>query len=354
SRFEKKFAEYMGVKHAVTTVNGSVSLRLALLASGVSAGDEVIVPPVTFIATASVVVEINCIPVFVDIDPDTLNIDPDKIEEAITPRTRAIIPVHFAGLACDMDRIMNIAREHSLIVIEDACHAHGAEYKGKKLGSIGHAGCFSFQSSKNMASGEGGIVITNDDSIFELADSLHNVGRKAGGAWYEHYSLGCNYRMTQFQAAILEVQLSRLESEVYRRNENGLYLDELLKNVDGITPMKRGKEITKHSYHLYPFRYDRSKFRNKSKAEFAAMLAAEGVPCFMGYPLPLHKQDVFQDKRFFSYLIPENVSYRNVNSPESERICYEEGMWILQQAMLGEKEDMEDIVKAILKIRDNL
>lgn len=354
ARFEKAFAGYLGVKHAVTTVNGSVALRLSLMAAGVKAGDEIIVPPMSFIATASVVVEVNCVPIFVDIDPDTFNIDPRKIEEAITPRTRAIIPVHFGGNACAMDEIMEIAARHHLYVIEDACHAHGAEYKNIKLGSIGHVGCFSFQSSKNMCSGEGGIVVTNDDKLSETIWSLHNVGRRTGGAWYEHFNLGCNYRMTQFQAALLLIQLERLEEELVKRDENGLFLAELLKEIEGITPLMRAPEATRHSYHLFPFKYERSKFAGLSKKEFAAILAAEGVPCFMGYPEPIYRQPVFQEKNFFSYVIPESVSYTDVSCPECEKACHETGMWISQNAFLGDKKDMEKIAAAIHKIKDNL
>src|SRR5688572_21661902 len=180
-KFEKEFASYCGSKYAVTCVNGSVALRLALIASGVKPGDEVIVPPYTFIATATIVIEANCVPVFVDIQPDTYNLDPSKIEAAITHRTKAIIPVHFAGQACDMDAIMEIARKRNLVVIEDAAHAHGGEYKGQKLGSIGRAGCFSFQSSKNLNAGEGGLVVTNDEKLFHMMNSLRNVGRVKDG-----------------------------------------------------------------------------------------------------------------------------------------------------------------------------
>lgn len=352
--FEKAFAAYVGVKYAVATVNGSIALRLSLMASGIKAGDEVIVPPMSFIATASVVIELNCIPVFVDIDPATYNIDPAAIEKAITPRTKAIIPVHFGGNACRMDEIMDIARRYNLIVIEDACHAHGAEYKNRKLGSIGHTGCFSFQSSKNMCSGEGGIAVTNDDHLFETIWSLHNVGRKTGGAWYEHYNLGCNYRMTQFQGAILNVQLERLEEEVTRRNENGVFLTELLDKIEGITPLSRTPGTTRHSYHLFPFKFDSSKFNGISRKEFADLLNAEGVPCFMGYPEPIYRQPAFIEKRFFSYAIPETVSFSGVACPECEKACYNEGMWILQQVLLGDLNDMKMIAEAIIKIQANI
>ena len=349
--FEDEFAAFCGAKYALTCVNGSVALRLALIATGVRPGDEVIIPPYTFIATSTIVLEANCVPVFVDIDPDTYNLDPSKIEAAITKRTRAIIPVHFAGQACDMDKITAIAKRHNLKVIEDACHGHGAEYKGEKLGSIGDAGCFSFQSSKNLTCGEGGMVITNDEKLYEMMNSLRNVGRVKGGQWYEHHYLGCNYRMTQLQVTILSTQIKRLADQTIRRHENGTYLNSLVSKIDGIKPLVRGVGETLHSYHIYIFKYNKSKFNNLPKSEFAKMLAAEGVPCFMGYPQPLYKQPLFQKKNFMCYAIPEEVDYAKVCCPVTEKACYEEAVWILQHAMLGPKEDMEKFAEAILKIQ---
>ena len=349
--FELEFAAYCGVKYALTCVNGSVALRLALIASGVKPGDEVIIPPYTFIATSTIVLEANCIPVFVDIDPGTYNLDPGKIEEAITGRTRAIIPVHFAGQSCEMNRIMEIAEKYGLRVIEDACHGHGAEYRGRKLGSIGDAGCFSFQSSKNLTAGEGGMVITNNESLYDMMNSLRNVGRVKGGQWYEHHYLGCNYRMTQLQAVLLMNQIKRLDEQTRIRHENGTYLNSLLEKIDGIDPLSRGKGETIHSYHIYIFKYDKSKFGNLPKAEFAAMLAAEGVPCFMGYPNPLYRQPLFQEKNFMCYAIPENVSYKYVSCPVTEKACHEEAVWILQHGMLGPREDMDKFAEAIIKIQ---
>jgi len=349
--FEKDFAAYCGSRYAVTCVNGSVAIRLALMAAGVKPGDEVIIPPYSFIATASVVVEANCVPVFVDIEPDTYNLNPIEVENAITARTKAIIPVHFGGQACNMDAIMRIAKKHNLVVIEDACHAHGGEYMGKKLGSIGHAGCFSFQSSKNLTSGEGGIVVTDDEQLANMMASLRNVGRIKGGQWYEHHYLGCNYRMTQLQVAILSVQLKRLDAQTRTRNENGLYLTNLLESIEGITPLTRGHGETLHTYHLYIFKYDKSYFNNLPKKEFASLLAAEGVPSFMGYPEPLYKQPVFQQKNFMCYALPQEVDYTQVSCPVSEKACYEEAVWILQHAMLGTSEDMEKFAEAIWKIQ---
>jgi len=351
ARFEREFADYFGTQYALASVSGSVAIRMALIASGIRPGDEVIIPPYTFITTASVVLETNCVPVFVDIEPDTYNIDPSGIEAAITERTRAVVPVHFGGQACDVDRIMAIARKHRLTVIEDACHAHGAEYKSLKLGSIGDAGCFSFQSSKNLTSGEGGITITSDRELAAAVDSLRNVGRVEGGQWYEHHNLGCNYRMTPIQAALLSSQLKRLEEQTKRRDENGRYLGGLLREIDGISPLTRGHGETLHSYHLFVFRYDAAKFNNLPKVEFAKWLAAEGVPAFMGYPRPLYKQPLFQEKRFFCYAVPPEVDYTKVHCPVAEKACSEEGVWILQPALLGDRSDMESFAEAIRKIQ---
>jgi dTDP-4-amino-4,6-dideoxygalactose transaminase len=351
SRFEREFASYCGAQYAAASVNGSVAIRLGLIAAGVQPGDEVIIPPYTFIATASVVLEANCVPVFVDIEPDTYNIDPAEIEKAVGPRTKAVIPVHFGGLACDMDRIMAIARGRGLTVIEDACHGHGAEYRGRKLGTIGDAGCFSFQSSKNLTSGEGGITITDNEALFEKIASLRNCGRLKGRQWYEHFNLGCNYRMTTLQAALLLSQLGRLEDQTRRRDENGRYLAGLLSGIDGISPLARGRGETRHSYHLFIFRYDAAKFNNLPKPEFAKWLAAEGVPAFMGYPRPLYKQPLFQEKKFFSAAIPPEVDYTGVRCPVTEKACADEAVWISQQALLGDRSDMESFAEAVRKVQ---
>ncbi|HTF20615.1 MAG TPA: DegT/DnrJ/EryC1/StrS family aminotransferase [Chryseolinea sp.] len=352
-KFEKEFAAYCGSRFAITCANGSVALRLALMAAGVRPGDEVIVPPYTFIATASVVIECNCVPVFVDIDPDTYNIDPVRIEEAITPRTKAIIPVHFAGLACDMDRIMALASKHNLTVIEDAAHAHGGSYRGRKLGTIGHAGSFSFQSSKNLNSGEGGLVVTNDEQLYDRINSLRNVGRVKGGMWYEHHFLGCNYRITQFQAALLSTQLKRLDVQTATRDANGRYLTELLRDVPGVSPLVRHEEVSRHTYHLFMFRYDSSFFNGMPKRDFVGRLIEEGVPSSGGYPYPLYKQTVFQEKNFMCYAIPEEVDYTKVFCPVAERACSDEAIWIMQHAMLGTPQDMESFARAIRKIQEH-
>ena len=236
--FEAAFATYQGARFGVAVMNGSVALRIALLAAGIQAGDEVIVPAYTFIATASAVIEVNAIPVFCDIDPHTYCLSPADLERALTQRTRAIIPVHFAGQSAQMDVIMPLAEKHNLVVIEDAAHAHGAEFEGQRLGSIGDFGCFSFQASKNLTAGEGGIILTNEERYERLCRALHTCGRYPEGQWYEHFLPGGNYRLTEFQAALLLSQLARLENQTVRRNTNGLYLNERLSEIPGIQPLK--------------------------------------------------------------------------------------------------------------------
>lgn len=350
AKVEQEFAAYCGTKYAISCVNGSISIKLALIAFGIRPGDEVIVPPYTFITTASSVIECNGVPVFVDISPETYNLDPAAIEKAITPRTKAIIPVHFGGQSCDMEAIMDIAKRHNLRVLEDAAHAHGSEYKGKRLGSIADAGSFSFQSSKNLTSGEGGMIVTNDESLYKMISSLRNVGRVEGGQWYDHFNPGLNYRITQMQAALLSSQLQRLEQQTIDRNENGLYLNELLSTIEGVSPLTRGHGETRHCQHLYIFKYNKEKFNNLSKKDFVDRLMAEGVPSLTGYPHPLYRQPLFQNSNFMSYAIPDSVNYREANCPVAEAAC-EEAVWILQHAMLGTKADMESFAEAIRKIQ---
>ena len=354
--FERKFAEYHGVPYAVAVVNGTVSLRIALMAAGIQAGDEVIVPPYTFLATASAVVEANATPIFADLEPDTYNIDPAAIERAITPRTRAIIPVHFAGLPADMDAIMAIAKKHNLIVIEDAAHAHGAEYKGRRVGSIGHMSSFSFQSSKNLCSGEGGIILSRDKDLFEQCKSMQNCGRVPGGAWYEHHVICGNYRLSEFQGAVLNAQFERLDEQIRHREEMGQYLDGKLSRVPGIAPQNRGRYAVRHGYHLFSFRYDEKVF-GAPRSAFIKALAAEGVPAAEGYVIPLHKQRLFVDKAFGPYTAclqaRPGIDFGNLPLPVCNRASASEGAWMYQALLLGSKADMDDIAAAFEKVYEN-
>ena len=351
--FEKRFAEMHGCKHGIAVVNGTVSLRIALLAASIRAEDEVIVPPYTFLSTASAVIEANAVPVFADIDPDTFNIDPNSIEAAITPRTKAIIPVHFAGQIADMDAITAIARKHKLVVIEDAAHAHGASDQKRLAGSMGDFGSFSFQSSKNMTAGEGGIITTNDDSLARACRSIHNCGRVEGGIWYEHHVISGNYRLGEFQGAILNAQLDRLASQTETRDGNGQYLAARLAQIPGLQPQKRPASCTRHSYHLFMLRFDAAAFGAPRDSVINA-LRAEGVPCSPGYGFPLHRQPLFRNKAFGPLLqnALARLDYSKTHCPNSDRIC-SESIWLEQSMFLGPRSDMDDIGTAFEKIFEN-
>lgn len=354
--FEEAFARYHEARYGVATFNGTVSLRIALLAVGLEAGDEVIVPPYTFLATASAVIEANGTPIFVDIEPDTCNLDPAKLEAAITPRTRAIIPVHFGGQPADMDRLLAIARRHHLAVIEDAAHAHGAIYKGRKVGALGDIGSFSFQSSKNLTSGEGGILTTNDERYGALCRSSQNCGRVAGGAWYEHHRIGGNYRMSELQGALLLAQLARLEEQTVRRDENGRFLNEHLATLPGISPLTRGHGETRHAYHVYTFRYRSADLGGVSRERFLAALNAEGIPATAGYPVGLYAQPLFVNKAFGPYTgwkqVRKDLPYDPSNFPVCEAVC-RDACWFSQNMLLGDRSDMQAIVRAVSKVCDH-
>lgn len=350
--FERDFARYQEAQFGIAVVNGTISLQIALMAAGIQAGDEVIVPPYTFLATATAVVTANATPVFADIDLDTLNLCPKAVEAAITPRTRAIIPVHFGGLPADMDAIMAIARRHRLTVIEDAAHAHGAEYKSRRVGAIGDVGSFSFQSSKNLTSGEGGFITTNEPGFAERCRSIHNCGRREGHAWYEHFVIAGNFRLSEFQGAILNAQLARLDEQVRRRDENGRFLTEQLAAIPGIHPQTLTPECTRHAFHLFCFRIVADEL-GIPRDLFLRALAAEGIPTFGGYPWPLYRQRLFLDRAFGPYAGCAGVDYGRTVCPNCETICYEQGGWLEQRLLLGTRRDMDDIVAAFHRIREH-
>jgi dTDP-4-amino-4,6-dideoxygalactose transaminase len=354
SEFEQRFASMHGCAHGVAVVNGTVSLRIALLAAGIRAEDEVIVPPYTFISTASAVIEADAIPVFADVDLRTFNLDPAAVERAITPRTRAIIPVHFAGQPADMAAIMSLAQARNLVVIEDAAHAHGASYRGRPAGSIGHMASFSFQSSKNLTAGEGGIITTNDEALAEACRSIQNCGRIPGGVWYEHHVIAGNYRLGEFQGAVLNAQLDRLEEQTETRDAHGRHLAARIGVLPGLYPQARSVDCTRHSYHLFMLRLDASAFGAPRTAVLRA-LAAEGIPCSGGYGFSLPHQPLFQNKAFGPYLAGASarLDYRNARCPASDLICREQCIWLEQHLLLGSRADIEDIARAFEKVYEH-
>lgn len=357
SRFAQEFAEFHHAKHGVCVANCSVALEVALKACGVGIGEEVIMPAYTFVATATATLSLNAVPVFVDIDPETYNIDPKAVEAAITPRTRAIMPVHVGGNPCDMDALVEVAKRHEVALVEDAAQAHGAEWRGRRVGAIGDAGCFSFQSSKNLSCGEGGIVLTDDEELAAHCWSLHNCGRTPKGAWYEHRVLGWNYRMTEFQAALLRSQLKRLPEQMAVRDANAQHLARLLEQVPGIKPVKWHAGATRSSHHLFILRYDKSQFKGLHRDRFVEAMQAEGIECTPGY-VPLYRERLFYvDPGQYATLDGKpdpRLDYSKLHLAACEHACNEEAVWLYQKLLLGTKEDVEDIVQAIVKIHQHV
>lgn len=354
--FENLFKDYHNAKFAKAVSSGTTGLYASLKALGISPGDEVIVPAYTFIATASVVLEAGGIPVFADIDPETYNISPESVEEIISSRTRGIIPVHLGGHPADLTTLKKIAEKKGLFILEDSAQAWGSEWEGEKIGAIGDCGVFSFQSSKNITAGEGGIILTNNENLAERIASYVNCGRMEGKTWYKHYLLGSNFRITEFQSAILIAQLERYEKMRKKREENALYLSQRLSEIEGIKPLKRNERVTAHSYHLFIIRYDKRYFREIPKEEIIKILNTEGIPVYAGYSLPLYKQPLFKEddaKKMLKFL-GVSIDYEKINLPFTERACYEEALWLSQRVLLGEKKDMDDIVMGFLKIKENL
>jgi dTDP-4-amino-4,6-dideoxygalactose transaminase len=355
--FEGMWARMTGAKHCLATASGTTALFTSLNALDIGPGDEVIVPPYTFVATVNVVFLQHALPIFVDTDRETLQIDADKIEAAITPRTRCILPVHLGGSAAHLDKILESGRQHDLPVLEDACQAHLAEWRHRKVGTWGALGCFSFQASKNLNSGEGGAILTNDERLYEACQSFRNNGRgKAPGA-FSYVRNGCNHRMTEFQGALLVTQARRVEEQSHRREENAAYLTKLLQEIPGIAPARMYEGCTKNAYHLYMFRYDQAHFANLPRSRFIEALHAEGIPCSPGYS-PLNKEPFIKftlSSRAYRKIYPPNVlnEYEERNHcPENDRLC-EEGVWMFQTMLLGSKQDMDQIAEAIRKIQKN-
>lgn len=349
--FEARFAAMHGCRYGIAVVNGTVALRIALLAAGIRAEDEVIVPPYTFVATATAVLEANAIPVFADVGLATFNLDPAAVAAAITPRTRAIVPVHFAGQPADMDAILALARPRGILVLEDAAHAHGAAYCGRPAGSLGDLATFSFQSSKNLTAGEGGIITTNDAALARACRSIHNCGRVPEGIWYEHHVVSGNYRMGEFLGAILNCQLDRLEEQAQTRERNGVRLARELGRIPGLHVQQRSAACTRHAYHLFMMRIDPAAF-GSSRAAVRAALEAEGIPCSTGYGYSLPNQPLFRNKAFGPF-VPgaiERLDYGSAHCPNSDLLCRDQALWLGQNLLLGTDADLDDIVMAFEKV----
>ncbi len=361
--FEKKWAETVGSKRCLATVNGTNALIAALAQYDIGGGDEVIIPPYTFIATAQAVLMTGAMPVFADTDPETFQMDPEGIEAKITPRTRAILPVHILGLPSDMVRIMEIAKKHNLVVIEDACQSWLAEIGHKQTGTFGDAGCYSFQNSKNIPIGEAGAIVSDDEEFMDRCHSYHNYGNPfgttVGDVGAGTVMLGTKLRITEYQAAIGLAQIKRLGEQTDKRWENGEYLKSRIGRIPGIIPYKLYPNVTKAAFHLFPFRYKKEEFKGLSRADFMRAMSAEGVPCMGGYR-PLNKMaylaHAFNTKNFKRMYSAEMLDYKKYMEQNqchrNDQLC-EEAVWLFHNILLAEKRDMDDIFNAIEKIHLN-
>lgn len=356
ARFEQAYAKLTGAPYCLAVSNGTSALIASLHALGVGPGDEVIVPPYTFCATINAVLLHRALPVFVDTDPETFQIDARKIEAAITDRTVVILPVHLGGAAADLDAILEIGKRRGLPVLEDACQAHLGEWRGRKLGTLGHGGCFSFQASKNLNSGEGGAILTANADFIDKCYSFHNAGRarKENATGLSYQTAGANLRLTEFQAAILLAQMERLEAQSKTRERNATYLTSLLKEIPGITPAKTYEGCTRNAYHLYMFRYDQRAFAGLSRATFLKALSADGIPASGGYT-PLNKEPyleaALQSRGFQRAYPPDHLAAwrRKNHCPANDLLC-DQAVWFTQTMLLGGREDMDQIAAAVRRI----
>ncbi len=354
---EEAFAQFNGSRHAIALNSGQTALRLALLALDLEPGDEVIVPPYTFIASAAAIVEANLTPVFADIEPDSLCLDPTALDRVRTKRTRVLMPVHLGGQPAAMDPLLEYAARHGLAVVEDASHAHGSEYNGLRAGAIGEIGCFSLQASKNLNCGEGGLLVTDDPGLAETVAALMNNGRFPGGSRYEHATLGGNYRMTEFQAAVLGVQLERLEEQTALRDSNALELNRRIGKLPGFRPQSRTPGTERNATHLWCFQMDVQRF-GAGRDRILEALRAEGVPCGPGYATLVYEHPMFTEKRFGAYgasalgYVADPAHHRAL-CPVSHRVAKETGAWLPQVAMLGDNDYIRQIGDAFEKVWSN-
>jgi dTDP-4-amino-4,6-dideoxygalactose transaminase len=353
--FERAFAKFHGARHGIAVTNGTAALEVTMAALGIGAGDEVIVPNFTFVATASAVLFANALPVLVDVDPGTYCIDARLAEAAISSRTKAIVAVHMGGHPADLDALSDLASHKRVALIEDSSHAHASEWRGKHIGTFGAAGTFSFQSSKLMTAGEGGMIISNDDLFERNARSVHDCGRMPGEWFYSHFIYGSNYRLSEWQGAVLTAQLSRLDEQTRRRHQNARLLDRELKNVPGITPQHFDQRCTRNGQYAYIFHLDGKHFAGISTERFIEAMNAEGIPNQASYP-PLHELHMFRNneyrKRLSAEQRKEEHRFLKQSFPNTQRAAWET-VWIPQPALLGDEHDMHEIVAVIRKIQQN-
>jgi dTDP-4-amino-4,6-dideoxygalactose transaminase len=349
-QFGGEMAAYCGSKFGVMVPHGTDAISAAVAAvldlDGWEHGGEIILPNYTFIATASAPLDRRCPLAFVDIDPDTLTLCPKALEAAIRPgKTKAILVVHLAGHPADMPEILRIAAKAGIPVIEDCAQAHGAEVEGRKVGSLGKAGAFSFQSTKNLTSGEGGCVTTDDEDVRNRVVSFMDVGRQPAGRRWDYARLGWNYRPSEYLASLLSIRLRYLEEETRRRAANADYLSERLRQIPGVTPPTTAPWVTLHGYHLYAMKVDPAHFGGKSRDAIVEALTAEGIPSTAGYETPLSEQAALQ------HLAKKYPDLMRVEPyPNASAVC-RSSIWTYQNVLLADRKDMDDVVEAFAKVQ---
>ena len=359
SLFSKKFAKTHTVKYAQCVNTGTVAIQAALKAVGILPGDEVIAPAYTWEGTVGPVLLLGAVPVFVDVDPNTYCLDVKLIEKAITPKSKAILPVHLGMRFADMDEILRIAAKHNLKVIEDCAHAHGGMWKGKGAGSMGDLGAFSFQSSKLITSGEGGAVISNNLEYMEKVQSYINAGRASVTDEFHHRIIGFNYRLGELQAAVLGPQLDRLPKQSKLRDKNMAYLEKRLKGTPGIGLLKPDPRITRRAPYGYVLKYFSDQVKDIPRAAFVAALQLEGIPCDGLFYEPVYKSSLFPvnvaDFPALSWGRDKPLDLRSMYScPESEKAAYSEAVWFMHQMFLGSTKDVDAIADGIHKVLENI
>lgn len=347
--FEKKFAEFQDSDYCLGVTNGTSALELALSVLEIGIGDEVIVPAMTFISTGLAVINCNATPVLVDIDPETLCMNPEQFENAITERTKAVIPVHMAGNGCEMEKICSIALTHHIKVIEDAAHGHGGEINDRRLGSFGDMAIFSFQNGKLMTCGEGGAILFKSKALYEKAYLIQDVGRPRGDKIYLHLVRGANYRMSEFQAAILLAQLERVNDYNCLREKNAELLDQRMREIQGIKPQGRAKSANIVTHYMYMFYYDSNYFGGLSRNEFVEYLNAEGIPANVCFPV-LSETDFFEKNDFNGRYVDRTRATKH-EVPCSKKAA-SSMVWLHHRVLEGTEEDIADIVGAIEKIQN--
>ncbi|MEW6716458.1 MAG: DegT/DnrJ/EryC1/StrS family aminotransferase [Chloroflexota bacterium] len=357
AKLAERFAQLQGGGYAIPMVNGTVTMEVACRAANIGWGDEVIVPAYTFQATAAAPMVAGAIPVIVDIDPNTYCIHPEAVERAITPQTKAIIPVHLGAQMADMDAIMEIAERHNLIVIEDSAHAHGAKWRGRGAGTIGSFGSFSLQSSKILTCGEGGILLCQTKELAAKVASLIDCGRShpdGGPEGGSDFLMGANYRMTELQAALALVGIERFPEQARQREEMIAYMDEALSEIPGVRVLRHDPRHTTRSFYRYIFAIDPQTFGVEHDVLCAA-LYAEGVDCWMGYEA-MHNYSLFQpglSKLPVPSAFPEHFQFDKMRLPEAKRACEHEAVWLDEAIFRAGRKGVDDAVAAIRKVQTN-